>query len=79
MEYGPDFAREIIETSDGWSKYWLNDRRLARRPWVFDSSYQLVDELLAAHAPHFADREFPEEYTVKFLLSRNAQAPAAAK
>jgi hypothetical protein len=79
LEYGQDFAREIIETTDGWSKYWLNDRRLARRPWVFDSDYQLVDELLAAHAPHFADRQFPEDYTAKFLLPRIPQVPAATQ
>lgn len=39
LQYGPDFAREIIETTEGWSKFWLNDRRLARRPWVFNKDY----------------------------------------
>jgi hypothetical protein len=23
LEYDPDFAREILETSDGWSRFWL--------------------------------------------------------
>jgi hypothetical protein len=79
LEYGPDFAREIIETTEGWGKYWLNDRRLARRPWVFDSSYQLVDELLASYAPHFADRQFPEDYAARLLMLQNARAPTLAK
>jgi hypothetical protein len=79
LEYGQDFAREIIETTDGWSQYWLNDRQLARRPWVFDRSYQVVDDLLAAHAPHFSDRRLPEDYTVRFLLPQNAPATAPAQ
>jgi hypothetical protein len=32
LEYGEEFAREIVETTDGWSRSWLNDRELARRP-----------------------------------------------
>jgi hypothetical protein len=78
LEYSPDFAREIIETTKGWSKFWLNDRRLARRPWVFDADYAAVDELLSSNAPHFADRQFPEDYVAKILLLRNVQPPASA-
>ena len=78
LEYGQDFAREIIQTTTGWSAYWLNDRRLARRPWVFDSLYQQVDDLLAAHAPHFADRAFPEVYTSR-LLWQKPPAPELAR
>ncbi len=74
LQYGPDFAREIIETTEGWSKYWLNDRPLARRPWVFDRSYKAVDGLLSSYAPHFADRELPEDYAAKVLLPKNAEA-----
>jgi len=43
LEYGPDFAREILETTDGWNNQWLNDRQLARRPWVHDPSAAGVD------------------------------------
>lgn len=62
LEYGPEFAREIIETTRDWSPYWLNDRTLARRPWVFDKQFATVDALLAASAPCFAQRAFSEEY-----------------
>ncbi len=62
LEYGPDYAREIIETTADWSRYWLNDRELPRRPWVFDKQSAAVDKLLAVSAPHFADRMFPEQY-----------------
>jgi len=73
LEYGPDFAREIIATTKDWSRYWLNDRDLARRPWVFDKQSAAVDKLLAAYAPHFADRMFAEEFTAKYLLNATAQ------
>jgi hypothetical protein len=79
LEYGRDFAREVIETTEGWSKYWLNDRPLARRPWVFDKSYRAVDGLLSSYAPHFADRELPEDYAAKVLLPKNAEALSPAK
>ncbi len=70
LEYGPEFAREIIETTTGWSQYWLNDRQLGRRPWVFDKSYDAVDGLLAALAPDFSDRLFPEQYAAKDLVAK---------
>ncbi|HEX7932394.1 MAG TPA: gamma-glutamylcyclotransferase family protein [Paraburkholderia sp.] len=62
LEYGPEFAREIIETTRDWSPYWLNDRTLPRRPWVFDKQYAQVDALLAASAPCYARRAFSEDY-----------------
>lgn len=69
LEYGPEFTREIIVTTKGWSRYWLNDRELARRPWVIDRKSAAVDKMLAAFAPTFSDREFPEDYTAKYLLN----------
>lgn len=65
MEYGLDYAREIIVTTTDWSGYWLNDRELPRRPWVFDRHYAAVDRLLAVTAPHFASRMFPEDYAAE--------------
>ena len=65
LEYGQDFARELIATTKGWNVYWLNDRELARRPWVADRNTAAVDALLEAFAPHFADRSFAEEYSAK--------------
>ena len=65
LEYGRDFAREILETTDGWSRYWLNDRELARRPWVHDPRSDAVDALLIetpASASQFKSRAFPEIY-----------------
>jgi hypothetical protein len=62
LEYSSDFAREILETSAGWSHFWLNDRELARRPWVHDPKAAKVDELLSttpATAAQFSSRIFP--------------------
>lgn len=79
LEYGPEFAREIIATTTDWSNYWLNDRDLARRPWVFDKQSAAVDKMLAASAPHFRDRMFSEEYTAKYLLTPSAPAAAQSR
>ena len=68
LEYGPEFAREILETTDGWSRFWLNDRELARRPWVHDSRSDAVDALLTAtpaSTAQFPERAFPEMYGAK--------------
>lgn len=70
LEYGPGFAREIIATTTGWSRYWLNDREEPRRPWVFDKSYQTVDRLLEMNAPDFKHRLLPEQYAVQELQGK---------
>lgn len=70
MEYGPDYAREIIATTADWSAYWLNDRELPRRPWVFDKQSSAIDKILAATAPHFRDRMFPEAYAAERIGRR---------
>ena len=73
LEYGEDFAREAIETTGGWSEYWLNDRELARRPWVRDPELSAVDTLLGA-APEAAaklkSRLFSEPYAIRWAAQR---------
>ena len=69
LEYGEDFARELLETTDGWSDYWLNDRELARRPWVHDPKSAAVDALLAATpeaAAKLKSRLFSEPYALRW-------------
>ena len=69
LEYGEGFAREVLETTDGWSDYWLNDRELSRRPWVHDPESAAVDNLLAS-VPESADklksRLFSEPYAIRW-------------
>jgi hypothetical protein len=69
FEYGPEFARELIETTADWSQFWLNDRELARRPWVHDSKYAAVDKLLASVSPaatQFPSRLFMVNYAARW-------------
>ena len=73
LEYGPDYARELIETTADWSKYWLNDRELARRPWVHDSKAATVDKFLAAPArasAYLPARLFSEPYAIRWMKEK---------
>lgn len=70
LEYGAEYAREILATTTGWNEYWLNDREMPRRPWVFDKQAAATDKLLAAAVPHFTDRLLPEEYAAKRIGGR---------
>jgi hypothetical protein len=71
LRYGPDFAKELIQTTAGWSVFWLNDRELPRRPWVDTNDYQEIDSLLSKVEPASDDlgnRLFSEEFTAKYLV-----------
>ena len=70
LEYGPEYAQELIATTADWSRFWLNDRELARRPWVHDAKFGSVDKLLASTQPaasRLGDRMFPERYAVRWF------------
>lgn len=73
LEYGADFARETLETTEGWSDYWLDDRELARRPWVRNPEAAEVDGQLSA-APEAAaklkSRLFPEPYAIRWSAQK---------
>ncbi|HUK19287.1 MAG TPA: gamma-glutamylcyclotransferase family protein [Bryobacteraceae bacterium] len=46
-----DFAREFIESTQAWSKYWENDRVHPRRPFVSVPLSSQIDALLQKHLP----------------------------
>lgn len=48
----PNFAKQCITTTQGWSKHWINDRLLPRRPWVYVPDALVIDELLKANISH---------------------------
>ena len=80
LEYGSAFAHEAIETTQDWSAYWLNDRALARRPWVCDEHYAETDQLLSTVHPasvHFGDRLFAEPFAACYLLLRTSTPNAS--
>ena len=73
LEYGDDFARELIETTADWSDYWLNDRELARRPWVRDPMSAKVDGLLTSSpeaAAKLKSRLFSEPYAIRWAAQK---------
>lgn len=70
LSYGRDFAAELIETTDGWSPFWLNDRPVARRPWAMVPHAGAIDGLLSSTAPAssvFGQRLYEGEYAVRHL------------
>ncbi len=74
LEYGSGFAREIIETTRDWSPYWLDDRELPRRPWVFNKDYRAIDHLLSQTEPaadDIANRLFPEPFAARNLMPQS--------
>ena len=73
LEYGENFARELLETTSDWSNYWLNDRELARRPWVYNPASSQVDELLMETSEAAAKlkwRLFPEPYAIHWAADK---------
>ena len=83
LQYGEDFAVEMLETTRGFPSFWINDRVLARRPWIHQPKYKILDKLFRNHpsAPDntFASRCLEVEYrgdatsaTVPRLRTQNA-------
>ena len=70
LEFGLEYAREFVETTRDWSQFWLNDRELARRPWIYDKNYSDEDGLLSTTTPaaeHFKDRLFSEAFAARYF------------
>lgn len=44
LEYGLKYLEQFIETTHGWSKYWINDRLLERRAWVHERNFKIIDK-----------------------------------
>jgi hypothetical protein len=73
LDYGATFARELLETTSDWSNYWLNDRGLARRPWVYNPASSQVDALLretSEAAVKLKWRLFPEPYAIHWAADK---------
>ena len=67
LEHGELFAREFLRTTFLWSPYWLNERALARRPWVHQKQYVKIDALLGEEVPeYFRHRKLESEFAVLF-------------
>ena len=67
LEHGPDYAREFVKSTDDWSDFWLNDRLMPRRPWVYQKRHDAIDDVLNSHGPsHTTRRCFPEDYSARY-------------
>lgn len=76
LEYGEEFAVEFLESTVGWSKYWINDRLLSSRPWVHEKDFQHLDELLAEYPTEnnmFHERRLESEYAALFVQRETGQ------
>ena len=71
LEHGPEFAREFIQSTFQWPPHWLNERELARRPWLNQPNYVQIDRLLAELVPeYFQCRRLESEYATLFLQAQ---------
>lgn len=47
----PTFVQEFIETTLYWNEFWVNDRPMPRRPFMYRSNAYTIDNLLAKALP----------------------------
>ena len=70
LEHGEDFAKEFIATTFLWTPFWLNEREIARRPWLHQKSYVKIDQMLSDGLPtHFPHRKLESEFAVFYDLA----------
>ena len=76
LEFSREFAIEFIQSTVGWDGPWLNDREVARRPWIHQPKWRAVDDLLMEVIPiEYEARMLSSEYGA--WLIGVAQATAA--
>lgn len=60
LEHGEAFAREFLETTTGWPKWWLNDRVVTKNAWSSRREQKYIDQLLEDHPSSSAENMFLE-------------------
>ncbi len=48
-----DFALECVRTTKGWSRYWVNDRIMPRRPFEHQPQARKIDAVLEQAIPQY--------------------------
>jgi hypothetical protein len=86
---GEEMAREFCLSTEGWSRYWLNDVTQSRRPWLHRKpKWREIDAVLEKLSvlTCFHDRKHSEEYAVfaaaldsKLQRPRNSHAPGTTQ
>ena len=61
---GAELARRWVQTTGGWSEFWLNDAPLSRRPWLHRPRHAEIDAILQAEQARtrFDERRHPEDF-----------------
>jgi len=64
-----DPVKVFLDTTYGWSKYMLNDRVLARRPWVFEDKQFVIDDYLDDDddVHDIPAALYPTDFTVRYF------------
>ena len=52
-----EFPKQCVETTTEWSKYWVNDRVHARRPFLVPNFYK-IDNLLSNFFDYYLDNKY---------------------
>lgn len=63
LEYGISYVDEFLNSTYGWNKWILNDRIIARRPWINEPEFKMIDKLLYKKIKYKAI--LPENYLNK--------------
>jgi hypothetical protein len=50
-----DFVAECVRTTDGWSKHWVNDRLMPRRPYIHQPRAWEIDQHLKRLLPELVE------------------------
>jgi hypothetical protein len=48
-----DFVAQCVQTTDGWSKHWVNDRPMPRRPYIYQPRAWDIDKNLKRLLPEY--------------------------
>jgi hypothetical protein len=66
---GESMAVQFVQTTTGWSTFFLNDTPSSRRPWLYRKEYSTIDRILSDNndVTHYSERKHPEEFASAFL------------
>ena len=73
LTYSIEFAAKWVAGFVGWpspsNPYWLNDRPIARTPWLSEPRFREIDEFRVSEIPEsFMCRRLPEECALHYVL-----------
>ena len=57
----------------GWSTFWLNDRKVPRRPWLHCPQWKVIDSMLEELVPQFQHRALPTAFASHFMQTRDSK------